>query len=124
MTSFKNRTLDPSKPIRAYRNLHRDSFSVVQDGLVVAHMDRLCIRNAKPHVNESGRQKVIQTRRKLVHAWIEGYICEEYPPKNRREVKYNPYKYSKFVLGPDGQEQALISASHVWLDNNRVFVEE
>ncbi len=124
MTSYKNRTIDPDKPVRVYRNLHNGKFSVLQDGLVVAHMDQLCLRDAKPHVNETGRQRTIRNRRKEVHAWIEGYICEKYPPTNRLLVKYNPYKYSKFCVGPDGQEQALVSASHVWLQDNVSFVED
>ncbi len=64
MTSYKNRTIDPYKPVRVYRNLHNGKFSVLQDGLVVAHMDQLCLADAKPHVNEAGRQRVIANKRK------------------------------------------------------------
>lgn len=124
MTSFKNRTIDPDEPVRVYRNLHKNSFSVVQHGLVVAHMDQLCLRDAKPYVNETGRQRVIKNKRKEVHAWIEGTLCQDPAPRNRLLVKYNPYKHSRFCIGPEGQEQALVSASHIWLEDKIAFVED
>ena len=123
MPSYKDRTIDPNKPVRVYRNLHKNSFSVVQGGLVVAHADQLCLRDAKPFVSEIGRERVINSKRKEVHAWIEGYLDNKQPPRNCLVVKYNPYKYSKFCVGPEGQEQALVSASNVWFNCPIAFIE-
>ncbi len=100
MTNYKGRTIDPDKPVRVHRNLHKKTFSVDQDGLVVAHMDQVCLADAKPHVNEAGRQRVIANKRKEVHAWIEGYIDNKPRPSNLLTVNYNPYKREYFWVGP------------------------
>ncbi len=125
MTSYKNRTIDPYKPVRVYRNLHNGLFSVLQNGLVVAHMDQLCLADAKPHVNEAGRQRVIANKRKEVHAWIEGYIDNKPRPSSLLEVNYNPYKREYFWIGAEGFPiHRFIWASHIWLFDTIAAVED
>jgi hypothetical protein len=124
MNKYKGRTIDASKPVRVHRNLHKDCFSVVQDGLVVAHTRQLCLKDARPYVNQRGRQKVLETQRKSVHAWIEGYVDNAPPPLSSLTVRYDPYKYNKFCVGPVGQEKALLQASHVWLFHPTVLVRD
>lgn len=123
MISFKNRTIDSSKPVRVYRNLHKDCFSVVQGRLVVAHASQVCLRDAEFCVNEKGRQRVILTKRKTVHAWVSGYLDERRLPAHNRLVRYNPYKNRGFLVNHSGKDYYLESASHVWLQDNACFVE-
>lgn len=104
---YKGRVLDQSKPIKVYRNLGHSSpckWSVMQGRLVIGHSDALCIRDVKPHVNVKTQKKIRQTKRKAVHAWLEGFIvgggmgvdalstaCAGTP------ISYNPYKNDTFI---------------------------
>jgi len=94
--------LNPEKPCRLYRNLHTGLWSVKQDR-VAFHTRLIYLKNVKFLVNERLRQKVIATRSKNVHAFVQGYMC---PPINFYEVGcggmgqavwYNPYKVSHFI---------------------------
>lgn len=101
--SFRSRTINPAKPIKVYRNLHNNMYSIKQQGLVVAHAERLCISNCKFIVNEKGRQKVIKEKKKNVHAYIEGKYTTSCmgttASRNDLPVKvtYNPYLYDSFI---------------------------
>lgn len=101
--SYKGRSIDIEKPIKVYRNLHKDCYSIKQGSLVVAHAERLCLSNVTFKVNEKNRQKVIETKRKNVHAFIEGFYttCGIGTTAERNdlpvEVYYNPYKTSSFL---------------------------
>ena len=102
---YKNRILDPDKPVQVYKNLHKNQWSIKQGSLVIAHADNLIMRQCKFKVNETGRQKVLKTQSKNVHAVIEGFICDKIPDDTYssdddchyyRCVSYNPYKFSFF----------------------------
>ena len=67
---------DPSKPVWVYRNLTRNLFSVMQGGLVVAHAERLYLKDVRFHIRHYGRRKVIRTGQKNVHAFIIGHLCD------------------------------------------------
>lgn len=101
--SYKGRTIDTSKPMRVYMNLHKKCYSIKQFGIVVAHADRLCVRDVKFVVNERQRQQVLITKQKNVHAYIEGYFSTSGMGVTAKrndlpvEVFYNPYKYDSFV---------------------------
>ena len=92
--------IDTSRKVFVYKNLHKDCWSIKQDGLVKAHTHDLEMWDCAFHVNAKGRAKVLEEKRKNVHAGIKGYIDEhgvsaiEYP---LRAVTYNPYKYDSFV---------------------------
>jgi hypothetical protein len=101
--SYKNRSIDLEKPIKVYRNLHKDCYSIKQGTLVVAHAERLCLRDVYFKVNEKNRQKVLQTKQKNVHAFIEGIYetsgMGKTSDKNDLpvEIYYNPYKTNTFI---------------------------
>ena len=92
--------IDTSRKVFVYKNLHKDCWSIKQDGLVKAHTHDLEMWDCAFHVNAKGRAKVLEEKRKNVHAGIKGYIDEhgvsaiEYP---LHAVTYNPYKYDSFV---------------------------
>ena len=100
---YKSRTLNPADKIKVYRNLHNGLYSIKQKGLVVAHAQRLYLRDCKFTVRESGRQRVIKEKRKNVHAFIEGYITDSVmgTTVERNDlpiaVTYNPYLHNSFV---------------------------
>tara|TARA_Y100000310_G_scaffold205201_1_gene205550 strand:- start:726 stop:1112 length:387 start_codon:yes stop_codon:yes gene_type:complete len=92
--------IDTSRKVFVYKNLHKDCWSIKQDGLVKAHTHDLEMWDCAFYVNAKGRAKVLEEKRKNVHAGIKGYIDEhgvsaiEYP---LHAVTYNPYKYDSFV---------------------------
>jgi hypothetical protein len=98
MKPFKARTIDPLRAVRVYRNLQRNTFSVVQDGLVKAHMDQLCLKDVTPVVSLAGRERVVKEGRKNVHAYLRGLIDDAPKPSVCVELTYNPYKSCSFYL--------------------------
>ena len=91
--------------VYVYRNLHKDCWSVRQGGRIVAHVDKITLKNARFLVSQAGRNKVLREKRKNVHAGISGYPVDEQEMWNyhsefyshARKVLYNPYKYDHFV---------------------------
>ncbi len=85
-----------------YWNLHKNLWSVKSlegssKGKVIARLSSVNLKNCFFKVSEAGRQKVIQTKQKNVHAGVVGYLTEEIPENLYNLVTYNPYKYSSFV---------------------------
>ena len=110
-----------------YFNLHNKMWSLKAldgefKGLVIGHATDVFLKNVKGKVSESGRQRVLQERRKNVHAGIEGeliradlsfkrpLVLDEVPVDEdiskmlSREVTYNPYKNETFVYRYGGEE--------------------
>lgn len=100
MQPYKNRIIDYSKPVMVYRNLHNKQFvwSVKQGSLVMAHANRICMKNVNFIVKQSGRNKVLLEKQKNVHAYVVGYICADTCQyQNMIPVTYNPYHMDSFV---------------------------
>ena len=110
--------------VYVYRNLHKDCWSVRQGGRIVAHVDKITLKNARFLVSQAGRNKVLREKRKNVHAGISGYPVDEQEMWNyhskldshARKVLYNPYKYDHFVTE---DEYPIIESYYVQLDINR-----
>lgn len=94
-----------------YFNLHKKCFSIkalegADKGRVIAHRDAVLLEGCKFIVSETGRQRVIREKRKNVHAGVSGtWINADRVDKHfeflsivGRQVTYNPYKYSSFVI--------------------------
>lgn len=102
---FKDRNIDIKKPIRIYRNLTKKGkwFSVIQGGRTVAHTTAICVKDCSFHVNEATRQRILRTKRKEFHAYIQGYYTTSgmgtTAARNDLPVNivYNPYKYKRFT---------------------------
>lgn len=100
--------LDPyiGQPVRIYWNLHKRVYSIqVKVGgkwKVVRHSDCFVLDNATWQVNAKTRERVRQTKRKEVHAYIVGTLRSHYA-NNAAEVlnadylTYNPHKDEGFV---------------------------
>jgi hypothetical protein len=82
-----------------YFNLHKKCWSVRHNGKVIAHLQSVCLYNAKFKVSQAGRLRVIQEKRKNVHAGVFGTIIakEDYGYQADTPVTYNPYRFETFV---------------------------
>jgi hypothetical protein len=103
---FKNRKIDYNKKVYIYRNLHDNTgsktYSIRQNGLVVGHTNQIMLGSVNFKVNQSGREKVLKTKNKNVHAFIIGDIIESGMGMSADSVlpvkiTYNPYKNKTFV---------------------------
>lgn len=111
-----------------YYNLHRHLFSIKalegnNRGKVIAHASSVVLSNAVFKVSVAGRMRVLREQRKNVHAGVIGEWdgqCEQKDVDLMVSVKYDPYKYSTFVVMPD--QQPIHYADKVWLIDKRVYV--
>lgn len=109
---YKGRELDEDAPVFLYRNLNRRGrvYSLRQKGLVVAHAERVCLKDCTFHVSEAGRQRVLKTGRKNIHAGIRGTITGSGMGTTAKEasklprISYDPMKGPSFVC--DGGDVA------------------
>ena len=103
--------LDESKKVFVYKNLHKDCWSIKQDGLVKAHTDNVTLYNVMMKVNQRGRERTIREQRKNVHAGISGYLSAKFfsdvwddiSEDELIEITYNPYKHETFVQVETGE---------------------
>lgn len=118
---MKTNELQVGTRVRVYRNLHTGNFSVqcTKTGRVIAHASSLALTNVTFVVRKAGRQKVLDQKRKNVHAFVVGNICTQIGGANR-QVKYNPYLADCFFLEDCGQK--ISSAGFAELVNNKIFV--
>lgn len=66
--------------VRVFRNLTRRCLSMQArtptGWRTIAHAESVVLRDATFRVSEAGRQRVLATGRKTVHAWAEGELME------------------------------------------------
>lgn len=87
----------PDKRVMVYRNLHKKAWSVKQ-GTVIFHCNTIVLRDVEFSVCEGGRQRVLREKKKYVHAFVKGFICEEELLIGDL-IHYNPYTCEKFMMG-------------------------
>ena len=135
--------LDFNRKVFVYKNLHKNCWSVRQDGLVKAHALELNLYDCTIKVSRAGQARVRKEKRKNVHAGIKGYLepyhlglshCanlndelrmfqrawEGLSEENMREITYNPYKYNSFVHKDD--ETPRWFGSFTRLEEKRVLI--
>jgi len=88
--------------VEVYWNLHKNCFSVrsCKTGRVIEHVGGINLRDVKYVVRQAGRRKVLQEQRKNVHAFVRGYIYDDFihvEDETCGLATYNPYKYTSFV---------------------------
>ena len=95
--------IDKSKRVYVYFNLHKKVYSVRQSGRIVEHTKHILLKDCRFLVGKAGREKVLQERRKNVHAGVSGYLADNVPsvPSSGCQVTYNPYKFESFVSCDD-----------------------
>lgn len=119
-----------------YYNLHKHKWSVkdLKTGKVDGdHRDVIILTSPQFKVSQAGRKRVLEEKRKNVHAGVRGYIenisfCIDNDYKtisiygNRsklREITYNPYKYDSFVY--KDTLKPVYFTNQVLMINRRVF---
>ena len=103
--------------------IHQKYYSLVQHLITAPNSNayrNIHLKDATLVVRPSGREKVLRERRKNVHAFIRGYIKEDYGIKDNwytvQELSYNPYKANTFVVKETGVP--VHNASKVYLNTN------
>ena len=92
--------------VMVYYNLHKHTFSIQKNGLVVLHVDYVKLKNVEFRVRVGGKEKVRKEKSKNVHAFVIvtledfcEYPCENIPQEPDGEVvTYNPYLFDSFVF--------------------------
>jgi len=115
--------------VDVYRNLHKDCMSVKSRekgyyGKVICHARGLKMSDVDLIVRQSGRQKVIATKRKNVHAFLRGVLERTYVKPNFTlagmvEVTYNPYISNEFYVVSTGRP--VYHAEQVFVIKNKVY---
>jgi hypothetical protein len=118
------------KKVMVYYNLHKHTFSVTHDSLVIMHADYVKLKDVEFRVRQGGKEKVRGEKRKNVHAFVIGtlvdyckYPCENMPEEsNDNIVTYDPYKYDSFVY--KSTKEPVYRAKEVDMINqkNKLFV--
>lgn len=114
--------------VDVYYNLHKRTFSIRSResesyGRIVGHSDNVVIISPEFVVRQAGREKVLKTKQKNVHAFVRGHVLEDYAPKKeyiipsgKKDIaKYNPYKYTHFV---NSKEERVYNADMAVMTNN------
>lgn len=102
-----------------YYNLRKKLFSVRIKGKVKHHSDNVVICNPKFVVQEGGRQRVLRTKQKNVHAFVRGSFVgnlELYFERNLKRAYYNPYEYNSFI--DYITKEKINEAEYAWLTTN------
>jgi hypothetical protein len=98
-----------NKPVWVYRNLKygrnaKRLYSVRQGGRVVQRRNRVLLTDCRFVVHEKGRQRVLLTGHKNVHAFVVGHIAvkgamgiDERGPDLPIRVAYNPHNDESFM---------------------------
>ena len=116
---FKGRTVSKNQKVRVYRNLHKQgtvySIQDARTGLVLGYSESVLLSGVAFKVSEAGRQRVLQTGRKNVHAFCEGRYegTEQARVAMQDAVSYNPRKNQTFVRTFDGSPIHYCRVAHV-----------
>jgi len=96
--------------VKVYYNLHKECLSVVdtRTGRLYCHSHRIELKDAKFHVNENGRQKVLREKRKNVHAYVIGKLVHEGEHLAFRNEKLEDGTFKK-VWGCDCRNEGKFS---------------
>ena len=104
---YKNRELKVGQRVKVYFNLRKKLFSVrdFETNLVVAHGDHIQLNGPIEFlVNQKGRELVVKTGHKNVHAFVVGNLVgtgelDSIVKNQFDKISYNPYTQDKFTVG-------------------------
>lgn len=110
------------KSVKVYRNLKYKAqglFSVQFGGLVVAVLETVQLSNVVFKVGEPGRQRVIASRQKNVHAYAIGTFTSAQQPSATVAISYDPYQVGHFFRVED--QAPIHSAAAVVLSKGKAY---
>jgi len=129
---YKGRHVNPKRRVDVYRNLTKPDgpwYSVRQDGAVVGHSRGIDLHKCIFHVNEVGRQRVIRTGHKNVHAYVSGMVSTSKRTRDRWRMydkirgRYNLRESTNFQrLDDDGQWRPVIVSMAARLDEDGLTI--
>jgi hypothetical protein len=110
------RVLDPSRPVRVFRNWKHHCWTIMQGGVLCASARQVRLADVAFRVRESGRQRMLRGHRKNVHAYAVGRLVDWVHPDEGREldvlegrsVMYDAYRFATFV---DSDTHAPVTTS-------------
>lgn len=132
--------------VAVYRNTNKGCLSVralegAEKGLVVAHVEQIMLKDCGFRVSEAARRRVIETKRKSVHASVVGEVeavwgailredisnstikglsvGKPFTPIDGEKVYYNPYNTKTFIRVRD--RAPVKRADRVHIDNDVVL---
>lgn len=88
--AYKGRAWDTTAPVEVYKNLHRDGWSLRQDGLVVAHASAVMLKDVRFVVRKGGWLRAHREGRRNVHAWARGLLAYSGMGTDAREADRLP----------------------------------
>lgn len=118
---FKGRSISLNQKVKVYRNLHKPgvvySIADARTGLVLGYSESVLLSGVAFKVSEAGRQRVLKTGVKTVHAFVCGSYEGTAPARVAMQdaVGYNPRKYSSFVRKFDESPIHFCRVAHVGL---------
>ena len=111
-------------------NLNKHTFSITYKNKLIAHADHIKLNDVEFRVRPGGRARVLEDKRKNVHAFVIGtlleyckYPCESLPNEtNNNIVTYDPYKYSSYVM--KDTKEPIYNVGGVEMINlrNKIFI--
>lgn len=118
MVPYKNRKIDLNNKVEVYRCLTRKGhqYSIRQFGKVVAHSEQIKLKDVTYHINESGKNRAIESRIRNVHATVKGLICNEIGSLIKGKVTYYPFNKNGFIC--NGKE--IKESNYITIDKNEL----
>jgi hypothetical protein len=104
-TLFDRAMIDPQQPVRVYWNYKHRCYSIFQGGAVRASARQVQLEDVTFRVRESGRQRMLREKRKVIHAFAIGRLVDFVHPSETRKlspfsgtrIAYDPYRFPSFV---------------------------
>jgi len=109
------KVIDRNLPVRVFKNLKHDCYSIMQRGVVKASARQVRLSGVEFRVREAGRQRALREKRKNIHAFAVGRLVDFVHPSDRRNIEpitgrgafYDPLRFPSFV---DRETQAPVTA--------------
>ena len=117
--------MDNGTLVEVYYNLNRKCLSVrLAGGRVIGYTERVALLNVRLVVGQRGREKVLATKHKNVHAYARGVITEWEESINTLDwgwqpVTYDPYLYTTFVVR--GRGIPVNNSPYVRIEKRKVW---
>lgn len=129
MKILKKKSAGNKKTFKVYRNLHKGNFSIQsykpekKGYRVTDRCSTMLLVDCKLSVSQYGRNKVLEEKRKNVHAFVKPNsfmeLSEQLNVENMREIYYNPYKFDSFVYKDTGVK--VENVKHIIAQDNKLY---
>ena len=112
--------IDKNLPVRVFRNLKHDCYSIMQRGVIKASAKQVRLSGVEFRVREAGRQRALRENRKNIHAFAVGLLVDFVHPSDPRDIEpmagraafYDPFRFPSFVDGETNDPVIAASAAH------------